>query len=92
MKLIIDIPEEDYRYIKELQSLVIARGTCKTIQREVINAIKNGTPYEERPKGKWVKKPHVYGVDYCSECDFELKIDDTNFCPNCGAEMRGEEK
>ena len=47
MKLVIDIPEEDYRYIKELQSLVIARGTCKTIQREVINAIKNGTPYDE---------------------------------------------
>lgn len=44
MKLVIDIPEEDYRYIKELQSLVIARGTCKTIQRDVINAIKNGTP------------------------------------------------
>lgn len=48
MKLVIDIPESDYRYIKELQSLVIARGTCKTIQRDVINAIKNGTPYEER--------------------------------------------
>ena len=47
MKLVIDIPEEDYRYINELQSLVIARGTCKTIQREVINAIKNGTPYDE---------------------------------------------
>lgn len=43
------------------------------------------------PKGKWITKPHVHGVTYCSKCDFELKIDDTNFCPNCGVDMRGEE-
>lgn len=42
---------------------------------------------EERPKGEWITKHHVHGVTYCSECDFELKIDDTNFCPNCGARM-----
>lgn len=48
--------------------------------------------YEERPKGKWITKHHVYGVTYCSECDFELKIDDTNFCPYCGADMRVDEE
>lgn len=43
---------------------------------------------EQEPKtGHWVTKPHVYGATYCSECDFELKIDDTNYCPNCGAKM-----
>lgn len=50
--------------------------------------------YEEgkndRPKGKWITKPLIYGVTYCSECDFELKINNTNFCPNCGADMRGD--
>lgn len=50
MKLVIDIPEEDYKFIKDLRSLIIGgRGNCRTIQRAVINAIKNGTPYEERP-------------------------------------------
>ena len=44
------------------------------------------TPQEPRT-GHWVIRPHVYGVTYCSECDFELKIDDTNYCPNCGAKM-----
>lgn len=44
------------------------------------------TPLEPK-KGHWVIRPHVYGVTYCSECDFELKIDNTNFCPNCGAKM-----
>ena len=45
----------------------------------------------ERPKGKWVEKPHVYGVAYCSLCDYELHINNTNFCPNCGADMRGDQ-
>ena len=45
----------------------------------------------ERPKGKWVEKPHVYGVAYCSLCDYELHTNDTNFCPNCGADMRGDQ-
>lgn len=47
MKLIIDISNEDYEFIKNLQSLVISsRGNTKTIQYNVINAIKNGIPYE----------------------------------------------
>lgn len=48
MKLIIDIPNEDYEFIKNLQSLIISsRGTTKTIQYNVINAIRNGIPYKE---------------------------------------------
>ena len=46
--------------------------------------------HPERPKGEWVEKPHVYGVAYCSLCDYELHTNDTNFCPNCGADMRGD--
>ena len=52
MKLIIDIPEEDYKFIKDLQFYNSGRRNGKTIERNVINAIKNSTPYEERPKGK----------------------------------------
>ena len=49
-------------------------------------------PLEEiKPKtGHWITKPHVYGVTFCSECDFELKIDNTKYCPNCGAVMDKE--
>ena len=45
----------------------------------------------ERIRGRWIEKPHVYGVAYCSLCDYELHTNDTNFCPNCGADMRGEQ-
>ena len=37
--------------------------------------------------GHWVNKPNIYGVVYCSECDYELHINNTNYCPNCGAKM-----
>lgn len=47
MKLLIDIPDKDYEFIKNLQFLIIGcRGNTKTIQYNVINAIKNGIPYE----------------------------------------------
>ena len=43
--------------------------------------------------GKWTHKPDVYGVVYCSECNYELHANSTSFCPNCGAKMdaQGEE-
>ena len=42
----------------------------------------------ERPQGKWVKIGEI-GLAYkCSRCD-EVSVIPTNFCPNCGADMRG---
>ena len=44
----------------------------------------------ERKKGKWVEKPMVHGVVYCSVCGYELIMNNTKFCPECGADMRIE--
>jgi len=47
----------------------------------------------ERKKGKWIDKSG--GIEdawnYCSVCG-EQAIDLYDFCPNCGADMRGEEE
>ena len=51
-----------------------------------IDELPSVTPQEPKT-GHWISRPHVYGVTYCLECDFELKIGDTNYCPNCGARM-----
>lgn len=45
----------------------------------------------ENHGARWIHKPDVYHAVYCSECDFELRIDNTKFCPNCGARMDGGE-
>ena len=46
---------------------------------------------EERKKGKWIDKSgDIEGAwNYCSVCG-EQAIDLYDFCPNCGADMRGE--
>ena len=40
----------------------------------------------DRPKGEWVDKQDG---TFCSECDYKTN-EYHNFCPNCGADMRGE--
>ena len=94
MRLLIDIPDNEYQFIKDLQSLIIGgRGNCRTIQRDVINAIKNGTPYEDRPKGKWIEERDKRGHLITRKCPICKAFHDgmiINFCPNCGADMRGD--
>ena len=53
----------------------------------------------ERKKGKWIPQDFnksdgmittaVYYYPKCSECGCNANY--TNFCPNCGADMRGEQ-
>lgn len=46
-------------------------------------------PTEPKRKiGRWIRKKNVFGVAYCSECNYELRTNDTNYCPECGAYMR----
>ena len=87
MKLIVDI---EPRYYKNMRSEV------KELYYEAINriteAVSNGTPYEDRPRGKWIIDGHHIRCNRCNEyiCNTDRegnKIPD-NFCPNCGADMR----
>ena len=57
----------------------------KTLAKTMIESLPSAQP--ERIRGRWIEKPHVHGVAYCSLCDYELHTNDTNFCPNCGAKM-----
>lgn len=52
---------------------------------------------KDRPKGKWENDKH--DIPRCSECgympDYNDFIDDyyySDFCPNCGSDMRGEDE
>ena len=45
----------------------------------------------ERKRGKWTNENGADGWNRCSVCG-ELAIDLFDFCPNCGADMRGGKK
>ena len=57
------------------------------------------TVLSAQPKrGKWIKTARWGRVYYCDQCRNYLDFDgvnagrgSTNFCPNCGADMRGEQ-
>ena len=60
----------------------------------VIEHIIDNAPTVERPTGKWEEKNDRYGY-FCSVCGELLPCSEeydfqTNFCPNCGADMRGD--
>lgn len=54
----------------------------------------------ERKKGRWIYegKRGRFPACRCSECgnvenaDWAILGDNVNYCPNCGADMRGEEE
>ena len=88
MKLIIDIDEKDYANIKD----------CPTDYEYsvALMAIANGIPY--KPKGEWIDinkqgktgdgRTFTFPITTCSVCK-KSTGELYNFCPNCGADMKG---
>ena len=100
MKIVIDLNDKDYELLKNA-GITIDFNTLfhgKERDRELtfstfnlIESLKNGTPYEESPQGKWERRTMN---DYrCSNCHY--KVDSVErlvykFCPKCGTAMKKE--
>ena len=60
--------------------------------KEALKAIDDAPTIEERTTGKWIcKSPMTMN---CNKCRFVIENwehSKYNYCPNCGADMRGEE-
>lgn len=53
--------------------------------REHVKRLPSVTPKQRT--GKWIKCGWAIK---CSECDYDMPFTVRNFCPNCGAKMKGE--
>ena len=80
MKLIIDIPENEYRHIKEYYEK-------NDIVEATYSYIYHGIPLKQ---GHWIECEDEVKC-FCSECK-EISDYPTKFCPNCGAKMESEEQ
>lgn len=69
------------------------------LMKSMIEVVNMCDVIESRPKGKWLiddnYKIELYGeycyCQYCKEWTINGRgMDKLNYCPNCGAEMRGD--
>lgn len=85
-RIVIDIPDDDYEYIKNIKWVIIGRGNCKRLQQNVLNAIRFGTVLSaDKENGK--KKSWNFiapGIVVCPVCGAGQHKYFKNYCPNCG--------
>lgn len=88
------------RLIDLEQAKEVVRASCKKIPTMAIVTMQNLEKLptiEPRAKGHWIRHDNAdivegfYVPKYeCSECH-AWKEDDSDYCPSCGADMRGEQ-
>ena len=67
-----------------------AKDGCASVLDD-IGALK-AADVQPKKFGHWIGNPYMLNRQKCSECGFwqdDLQAD--NFCPSCGADMRGEQ-
>lgn len=84
----------------------LSKKLCETTifikDGEVFQRMINDAPtvHADRPHGEWINREKcqvdedAYEVATCSECGAEITIEypHDSYCPNCGADMRKENK
>jgi hypothetical protein len=87
--VVIDAVHKNYDTILDFKSN--GRTVADSFE-DIINALPSAEP--ERKKGKWIPHEDEDGEHYgdkCSVCGewYVMPCGKANFCPNCGADMRG---
>lgn len=98
--------EEVLKHLKPLdeeETDGIFVSIAKDILQQAYDVVEKLPTIESRPKGVWLGISYdgyadgnpVYTEWECSNCGLEINDDNGeilwNYCPDCGAEMRGEE-
>ena len=88
--------EKALAYFRHREAQVPMPG-ARAMYQEAIKALEQPTVEPERKKGKWIAVDDYFNriSGRCSACGWEAHMyeDDVvgmNYCPNCGADMRGD--
>lgn len=88
MNAIADIPSAQPR-TKCIAEIKISKEDLDELVAEKVEEIKAAQP--ERKRGEWKDRGEDYMIRWiCSECG-RKETHVYNFCPDCGADMRGDE-
>lgn len=94
MKLAIDFPEKDYKFMRDTYKETGITFVPEAIKNECVKAVYNSTPYGQKT-GKWIVWEDCEGKTRtftCSLCGDETRRwNAANYCGNCGAKMEVEE-
>lgn len=99
------VPESDSRADrpqKVIAQITFDEEKLREIVKEAVERFKEEYEIADRPQGKWyqIEDHKVMGEGYmwhCSLCDHRVYQDSSadypteNYCPNCGARMKGAE-
>ena len=87
-------PESISKWKKEFREYVDSLDIARDDWKGIIEYIDELPPVQpERPKGEWIHQSKFSRIE-CDKCGkvFRNTFAPKNFCPNCGADMRGEQK
>lgn len=70
--------------------IIMCNGDYKEALKMLLNKIEHTPPIEERKTGKWIGAKYPFSKCSNCECYFDTANNVRNYCPNCGADMRGK--
>lgn len=85
--------EENWELNAVANGEIIARKLKKLGLLKVKDGYYVRTPSAEAVTGEWIQKD-MYADRFCSKCNYTVwdsEAEEYNFCPNCGAKMKGGE-
>lgn len=77
--------------VKEVPIATVTFDTekLKELTNDIVERIKSGELVVPRQKGEWITNDVTLSAWRCDKCLYATPST-YNFCPNCGADMRGE--
>lgn len=81
-------PTEEFEWCHGCKEYDQEKHCCHRWSKQISETVAELEETYKPKRGEWIWDEQILGL-VCSECK-ELGVERSNFCPNCGADMRGK--